>query len=71
MFNLVQIKHNYGEAGAVSILLFVLTGLLSLFVFKTMVPHNNQAKEEKRSYRKRRRFVARANKEARKGENEK
>lgn len=62
LFQLVQIKKDYGQAGAVSIRLFLITGLLSLFVFKTRVPHNNQAKEEKKANRKRRRFVQAAKK---------
>lgn len=71
LFNLVQQKHNYGEAGAVSIRLFVITGLLSLIVFKFRVPHQNSEKREKRSKNKRLRFEAKAEKEKRKREERK
>ena len=57
LYDLVNSKQNYGEAGALSVILFVITGILSFIVFKVMVPKNNPAKAEKHAKKKRERFV--------------
>lgn len=56
LYDLVKQKENYGEAGALSVILFVITGLLSLLVFKTMVPKNNAKKDEMSAKKKRLRY---------------
>ena len=38
--NFLGISKNYGMAGAVSVLLFIITAILSSIVFKTIVPNN-------------------------------
>lgn len=57
LYQLIMSSKNYGLAGAVSVILFVLTGILSLFVFKTMVPSYNAIKQEKKAYKKRMRWL--------------
>ncbi len=57
LYDLVNSKQNYGEAGALSAILFVITGVLSLIVFKVMVPKDNAKKAEIKAKKKRERFV--------------
>ncbi len=57
LFSLVTNSHDYGMAGAVSVIIFIFTGVLSLVVFKTLVPNYKAAKAEAKSYRKRQRWL--------------
>jgi len=45
---------NYGMAGALSVILFIITGVLSIVVFRTITPHNDAMKDEKKTKAKRR-----------------
>ncbi len=46
LYALITSSKNYGLAGAVSVLLFLLTGTLSIIIFKVMIPTNNVIKQE-------------------------
>lgn len=51
---LIRNSKNYGLAGAVSVILFLVTGALSIFIFRTLIPNNkNAVKAEARARRKR------------------
>lgn len=50
LYNLINgPSHNYGMAGALSTILFIITGLLSIVVFKTLTPTYKALKAEKRA----------------------
>ena len=53
LFNLVTVKHNYGQAGALSVILFVITCLLSFTVYFTNYHSKNPEKEAARAQKKR------------------
>jgi ABC-type sugar transport systems, permease components len=46
--NLISGSRNYGISGALSVILFIITGILSIFVYKTLIPSKNAQKQEKR-----------------------
>lgn len=48
LYNLISVSKNYGLAGAVSVVLFVITGLLSFSVFRVLSPANKEKRDEKR-----------------------
>jgi len=54
---LISVSKNYGDAGALSVILFIITGILSIVVFKTLVPNYKAAKAEAKSYHKRQRYL--------------
>lgn len=64
LYTLITSSKNYGLAGALSVILFLVTGILSLIVFKTMVPNDNPVRSERRAKAARLRYVARGQKEA-------
>ena len=66
LYTLITSSKNYGLAGALSVVLFVITGVLSLIVFKTMVPSNNPVRSERRAKAARLRYVEEGHKEAEK-----
>ena len=66
LYTLITSSKNYGLAGALSVVLFVITGVLSLIVFKTMVPSNNPTRSERRAKAARLRYVEEGHKEAEK-----
>ena len=41
----ISTSKNYGMAGAVSLVLFVITALLSVVVFKSLIPSNKKQKK--------------------------
>jgi cellobiose transport system permease protein len=51
--NLISGSRNYGVSGALSVILFIITGILSIFVYKTLIPSKNATKQEKRIHTKR------------------
>lgn len=51
--SLIATSKNYGMSGALSVVLFVITGILSFFVFRTMTPHGDARKQEIRSRKRR------------------
>jgi len=51
--NLINGSRNYGVSGALSVILFIITGILSILVFKTLIPSKNVTKQEKRTRTKR------------------
>ena len=53
LFNLVTVKHNYGEAGALSIVLFVITAILSFTVYYSNYHSKNPEKAALKDRRKR------------------
>jgi cellobiose transport system permease protein len=57
LYQLIQTSKNYGRAGALSVIIFVFTGILSILVFKTMVPSYNAIKQESKAYKKRMRYI--------------
>ncbi len=61
--NLIMTSKNYGMAGALSVVLFIITGILSIFVFKTLTPVYNAAKAEKKERKKRQLWNKMNNKE--------
>lgn len=63
LYKLINYSKNYGMAGAVSVLMFILTGLLSIVVFRSLVPHGNASKLEEKARRKRLRMLASIEKE--------
>lgn len=46
--NLISGSRNYGISGALSVVLFIITGILSIFVYKTLIPSKNALKQERR-----------------------
>lgn len=54
---------NYGLAGAISVLLFLLTGVLSIIIFKVLIPNNNAIKAEQKAYRRRMHWLKNAHAE--------
>ncbi len=57
LYSLITSSKNYGVAGAVSVLLFLLTGVLSIIIFKVMIPTNNVIKQEARARKARMRWL--------------
>ncbi|MFA6829303.1 MAG: sugar ABC transporter permease [Bacilli bacterium] len=57
LYERISISKNYGAAGAISVLIFLFTGILSIFVFKTLVPNYNAVKAEAKAYHKRQRYL--------------
>ena len=57
LYDLIKTSKNYGLAGAVSFFIFLITGGLSIFIFKCLVPSANVIKAEKKAYRKRMRWL--------------
>ncbi|MCI1735175.1 MAG: sugar ABC transporter permease [Bacilli bacterium] len=57
LYNLISVSKNYGMAGALSVIIFLFTGILSIFVFKTLVPNYKAAKAEAKAHKKRMRYV--------------
>ena len=53
LFSLISDKQNYGQAGALSLLMFIVTAALSMTVYRTMHPRPNEAREQATSYRQR------------------
>ena len=60
LYRLITSSKNYGVAGAVSVILFVMTSILSIIIFKVMIPTNNVVKQEARAYRARMRWLKNA-----------
>ena len=57
LYDLIKTSKNYGLAGAVSFFIFLITGGLSIIIFKCLVPSANAIKAEKKAYRKRMRWL--------------
>ena len=57
LYDLIKTSKNYGLAGAVSFFIFLITGGLSIIIFKCLVPSANVIKAEKKAYRKRMRWL--------------
>ena len=57
LYDLIKTSKNYGLAGAVSFFIFLITGGLSIIIFKRLVPSANVIKAEKKAYRKRMRWL--------------
>lgn len=53
LYNLISYKQNYGEAGALSFVIFVTTAILSVTVYKVIHPRSNPTKEEAIARKKR------------------
>jgi cellobiose transport system permease protein len=53
LYSLIADKKNYGQAGALSMLMFLVTAILSFTVYKTMHPKYNPEKDAVKSQRKR------------------
>jgi multiple sugar transport system permease protein len=53
LYNLISYKQNYGQAGALSLLIFVVTAILSVGVYKTIHPRVNVTKDEMIARKKR------------------
>lgn len=53
LYNLVTVKHNYGQAGALSVILFVITALLSFAVYATQYQPKSEDKFEAKARKKR------------------
>lgn len=58
LFNLVNVKHNYGQAGALSVILFVLTSILSFSVYYSNYATKDPEKAARRDHNKRMRIYA-------------
>lgn len=58
LYDLIKTSKNYGLAGAVSFFIFLITGGLSIIIFKCLVPSANAIKAEKKAYRKRMRWLS-------------
>lgn len=58
LYNLVTVKHNYGQAGALSIVLFVITLILSCSVYLSNYHTKNMEKEIRHNRKKRLRTYA-------------
>ncbi|MFA6755879.1 MAG: sugar ABC transporter permease [Bacilli bacterium] len=57
LYAMISTSRNYGLSGALSVILFVITGILSVVVFKTLIPSYSAAKQEKKSQQKRNRWL--------------
>lgn len=57
LYDLIKTSKNYGLTGAVSFFIFLITGGLSIIIFKCLVPSANVIKAEKKAYRKRMRWL--------------
>ncbi|MCF0117134.1 MAG: sugar ABC transporter permease [Bacilli bacterium] len=57
LYNYITYAKDYGRAGALSTILFIITAILSVFVFKTLTPTFKAAKEEKIAAKKRERWI--------------
>jgi multiple sugar transport system permease protein len=53
LYSLISRKQNYGEAGALSFIIFVLTAALSVTVYKTVHPKENVLRDEMKAHRRR------------------
>jgi cellobiose transport system permease protein len=53
LYSLISLKQNYGQAGALSVLIFIVTAALSMTVYKITNPKINEAKEQQKAYDKR------------------
>jgi cellobiose transport system permease protein len=53
LYSLMSNKQNYGQAGALSVLIFVVTAALSMTVYRITNPRVNLTKEEHKEYLKR------------------
>jgi len=62
LYNLINFSHNYGIAGALSVVLFIITGILSIVVFRTLTPTYNALKAEKHARNKRNNWIRLNNK---------
>src|SRR5574344_378600 len=56
LYTLILNSRNYGLSGALSVLLFIATAILSFIVFKTLAPTYNALKTEQKSRNKRNRW---------------
>lgn len=63
LYKLIGSSKNYGLAGAVSVIIFIFTGILSIIIFRTLVPNYNAIKQEKKAYKKRMNWLKKADKE--------
>ncbi len=63
LYKLISSSKNYGMAGAVSVIIFLFTGILSIIIFRTLVPNYNAIKQEKKAYKKRMNWLKKAEKE--------
>lgn len=64
LYKLITVSRNYGLGGAVSVIIFIFTGILSIIIFKTLVPNYNAIKQEKKAYQKRMRWLAKEDNKA-------
>jgi cellobiose transport system permease protein len=53
LYSLISSKQNYGQAGALSFLIFIVTAGLSMTVYQTTHPRVNVEKDQIKAYRKR------------------
>jgi cellobiose transport system permease protein len=53
LYSLINIKQNYGQAASLSVLIFFVTALLSMLVYRTMNPRTNDKKQQEKSFQKR------------------
>lgn len=51
--NYLGTSKNYGMSGAISVIIFIFTAILSIFVFKTMTEQGADTKKENKKYEKR------------------
>ncbi len=55
--DMISVSKNYGLSGALSVIIFLFTGILSIIVFKTLVPTYNAVKAEAKERKKRERWL--------------
>lgn len=65
LYSLISYSQNYGLAGALSVILFVFTCLISIFIFRTLTPSYNALKSQRRALVKRLRWLRFNNKDYR------
>lgn len=53
LYNLISVKQNYGESGALSFLMFIVTAVLSFTVYRSMNPKANPEKDQAKSFARR------------------
>ncbi|MCH4228611.1 MAG: sugar ABC transporter permease, partial [Bacilli bacterium] len=53
LYNLIRVKQNYGQAGALSVLMFLVTAALSMTVYKITNPKLNPEREMLKAQKKR------------------
>jgi cellobiose transport system permease protein len=53
LYSLISLKQNYGQAGALSVLIFIVTAVLSMTVYRITNPRTDEGKEQMKSYKKR------------------